>query len=416
VPAATSYRIYRSVDGHTFALLRATTTTRTALSTGMAPGAPAWFRLQATVAGHVTAFSPIVRANSAPLAPTALTVTNVSPTSQRVSWRAATGATAYRVYRASGDGVASLVATTTAAAYTATGLASATAYTWQVRALAGSALSTPSTSALRSTTVAAPVVLGTGGLGEMHLTWGEVVGATSYRIDEYASSAWTSLGTTDDASWHITGLDDATSYSYRVCADGPSGAGPCSATATASTTTPTGPAAPAALVATPAPTSLDLTWTASSGATSYLVYLTEAGQEPESAGSVTNPSAHLTGLPPATTFTVEVRPVSAAGTGYRATTVASTTLVDPAVVVTEVAATWADLSWASVTRATSYTVETWNGSGYSVVATTSDLAYRLGSLTPDTWNFVRVRAHRYAIASAGLAGASLLTQHVVPGL
>ncbi len=68
------------------------------------------------------------------VAPTGVAGTSTSPTSIRVTWTAATGATSYEVQQATGTGAFATVGTVTTTEYTATGLTPETEYRFQVRA------------------------------------------------------------------------------------------------------------------------------------------------------------------------------------------------------------------------------------------------------------------------------------------
>ncbi|QES52296.1 chitinase [Streptomyces venezuelae] len=88
---------------------------------------------------------------------------------------------------------------------------------------------------------------------------------------------------------------------------------------------PQPPAAPTGLTASGATAgSVNLSWTATAGATGYRVH--RAGAEPL---SVTAPSATITGLAPATTYAFQVSAVNAAGESPRSATVSATTTSGP---------------------------------------------------------------------------------------
>ena len=193
-----------------------------------------------------------------------------------MSWTAATdnvGVTGYRIERCQGAGCSSFaqIATTTGATtYTNTGLASATSYSYRVRATDAATLLGPYSNTASATTPAAadttpptaPSSLTATPSGtQIALSWTAAtdnVGVTGYRIERCQSagcSSFAEIATTPGATTYTnTGLASATSYSYRVRAtDAATLLGPYSNTASATTpaaadTTP--PTAPSNLTAT----------------------------------------------------------------------------------------------------------------------------------------------------------------------
>jgi FlaG/FlaF family flagellin (archaellin) len=123
---------------------------------------------------------------------------------------------------------------------------------------------------------AAPTNLAaTGGNGQIVLTWTASGGATSYTVKRasFTGGPYTDFvqpgiaGTT----YTNTGLVNGTTYYYVVSASSANGESSNSAEKSATPQTPPPPAAPTGLTATASSTQVVLTWTASSGATSYTV-------------------------------------------------------------------------------------------------------------------------------------------------
>ncbi|MGO8673121.1 MAG: malectin domain-containing carbohydrate-binding protein, partial [Capsulimonadaceae bacterium] len=115
----------------------------------------------------------------------------------------------------------------------------------------------------------------TGSSGQVALTWSASSGATAYNL--FRSTTSGGEGTTaykaglTTTSYTDTGLTNGTAYYYTVNAVNSYGS---SAQSTQASATPSAsvPAAPTGLTATPGNAQIALSWTASSGATSYNVY------------------------------------------------------------------------------------------------------------------------------------------------
>jgi Glycoside hydrolase family 44/Fibronectin type III domain len=136
----------------------------------------------------------------------------------------------------------------------------------------------PGTTPTATAVPAAPTALAaTAGDQQINLTWTAVSGATSYHVKRATTSGgpYTQVGSPIVTSYSDTGLTNGTNYFYVVSAVNASGesANSSQASGTPASSSPTSsvPAAPTALTATPGNQQISLTWTASSGATSYHV-------------------------------------------------------------------------------------------------------------------------------------------------
>jgi len=114
----------------------------------------------------------------------------------------------------------------------------------------------------------------TAGNAQVSLTWNASTGATSYNVKRSTTSGgpYTRISSPTTASDTDTGLTNGTPYYYVVTAVNSAGESAASSQATATPTTPvTIPAAPTGLQATAGNAQVSLTWSASTGATSYNV-------------------------------------------------------------------------------------------------------------------------------------------------
>ncbi|MCY4248000.1 MAG: fibronectin type III domain-containing protein, partial [Chloroflexi bacterium] len=203
-----------------------------------------------------------------PAAPTSLTTSDFTPTGITLSWTKSTGATAYKVRKASGDAWTNL---NDVATYSFTGLTANTAYTLQVLASNAGGDSAPA-SLSASTLPAVPTGLTTSGITQTAITlnWTKSAGATSYEVQGGTLSSWTDVG--DVATYTFSGLTANTQYNLQVRAKNSDGT-------TAGATTAARTLAQESALSSPSgvntsgitQTSITLNWTKVSAATSYEV-------------------------------------------------------------------------------------------------------------------------------------------------
>jgi hypothetical protein len=107
---ATSYQVLRGAPGGTLAVVGSTGST-TYTDSGRAAGTTYAYAVAAVRKTKVSAPSASITVTTVPLAPTGVTATALSSTSVLVGWGDSRGATAYDVYRATGQGAAAKVFT-----------------------------------------------------------------------------------------------------------------------------------------------------------------------------------------------------------------------------------------------------------------------------------------------------------------
>ncbi|MCM3174284.1 glycoside hydrolase family 6 protein [Paenibacillus sp. MER 99-2] len=170
------------------------------------------------------------------------------------------------------------------------------------------------------TAPAAPTALtASAGNAQVSLAWTASAGATSYSVKRALSPSGpftTIAANVSGTSFNNTGLINGTTYYYVVTAKNAVGESVNSTTATATPVAGvTTPAAPTALTATAGNAQVNLTWTASAGATSYNVKraTSAAGPFTTIAANVSGTSFTNTGLTNGTTYHYVVTAVNTAG-------------------------------------------------------------------------------------------------------
>jgi fibronectin type 3 domain-containing protein len=203
-----------------------------------------------------------------PPVPTGLTVTPVSASQLNVSWAASVGATGYKVYR---GGV--LLTTTIATTLADTGLSSGTSYCYTVSAFnatgSDSATATPACAATNTIAIPTNLTVTAATSTQINMTWTASVGAAGYRI--YKDGAYLKSVTTTSAT--DTGLTASTTYCYSISAFDVANNESARTSQLCATTYGPPPAVPAGVTASAVSTTrVDLSWTASAGASQYKIY------------------------------------------------------------------------------------------------------------------------------------------------
>ncbi len=252
---------------------------------------------------------------------------------------------------------------TSATSLPITGLANATAYTFEILALNASGASVASTTAVLTTTPATPTNFSVQGVSgtEIDLAWTDSTGAAHYQIERSLDGLhnWTTLSGTvapGTQSYHDTGLNPGTSYSYRIEALDAGGASIATAVAAGLTS----PDAPTNLTATPISAGeIDLAWDAMSNADHYIVSVTTGGVTTVLNNHVGTTTYHDLTTTGGTGYTYHVVAVNATGNSSASDTSTVTTVpATPAgFTSTGVSSGEIDLAWTDVAGATDYQVE-----------------------------------------------------------
>ena len=231
VSGATSYKVYRATSQNgTYSLLGSVTVT-SYTNTGAKDGVTYYYKVTAVNDSGESAYSNIVSGQvksvtPKPSAPVVKIGHSASSGKPMLTWNAVSGATSYKVYRAtSQNGTYSLLGTVTTTSYINTGAKDGVTYYYKVKAVnsAGeSAFSNTVSGQSKSVTPkpSAPVVkIGHSATsGKPMLTWNTVDGAASYKVYRATakSGAYSVINTTKALTYTNTGAALGTTYYYKV--------------------------------------------------------------------------------------------------------------------------------------------------------------------------------------------------------
>jgi fibronectin type 3 domain-containing protein len=260
---------------------------------------------------------PITSVPTAPAVPTNVRAEAKSSTSITITWSSVSGATSYDVHYEPNSRQMTKVSTVTGTLYTHNGLQPNTAYKYYVAAKNNIGTSDLSSSNSVTTPLndaagqkpAAPtgVTAAAVSSGSVRLTWSPVQGATSYDVHYTVGSSSNKGFAANVASSPYThsGLQPNTTYKYYVTAINSAGTR-SDFSSSDSVVTPGGPkpAAPTGVTAAVSSSSVRVTWSPVSGATSYDVYCTvdSSSNSKNFVASVTSPPYTHSGLQPNTTY------------------------------------------------------------------------------------------------------------------
>ena len=367
--------------------------------TGLSAGTSYSLQVRAKNTGGETA-APAVSAVTVPAAPTGVAV-DASATTQTaitLEWTKSTGATSYEVQGGTHN---SWHDVGDVALYQFTGLSAGTSYSLEVRAKNASGES-PAAAAVSAVTVpAAPTGVAVDASATTQtaitLTWTKSAGATTYEVQGGTHNSWQDVG--DVATYTFTGLSAGTSYTLEVRAKNASGESPA-ASDTASTLAaqdlvvpPAAPAAPTGVAvdaSATTQTAITLTWTKSTGATTYEV---QGGTHNSwhDAGDVATYT--FTGLSAGTSYSLQVRAKNTGGETAAPAVSAVTVPAAPtgvAVDASSITQTAITITWTKSTGATSYEVQ---GGTHNSWHDVGDVAlYQFTGLSAGTSYSLEVRA------------------------
>ena len=224
VYGATSYRIYRSTSKGSGYSLLGTTTATSYTNTGAKAGTTYYYRVKACNDAGLSPYSNVVSGKvksvtpkpSAPVVKIGNSSTSGKP---MLTWNAVSGATSYKVYRAtSQNGTYSLLGTVTATSYTNTGAKAGVTYYYKVKAVNSAGESAYSNTVSGRATVTTLTMGHSATSGKPMLTWKAVSGAASYKVYRATTKngAYSVINTTKALTYTNTGAALGTTYYYKV--------------------------------------------------------------------------------------------------------------------------------------------------------------------------------------------------------
>ncbi len=225
VSGATSYKVYRSTTKGSGYSLLGTTTATSYTNTGAKAGTTYYYRVKAVNDAGLSPYSNVVSgqaktvAQQKPSAPVVKIGNSATSGKPMLTWNAVSGATSYKVYRAtSQNGTYSLLGTVTATSYTNTGAKAGVTYYYKVKAVNSAGESAYSNTVSGRATVTTLTMGHSSTSGKPMLTWKAVSGAASYKVYRATTKngAYSVINTTKALTYTNVGAALGTTYYYKV--------------------------------------------------------------------------------------------------------------------------------------------------------------------------------------------------------
>ena len=183
VTGAEKYMLYQSTDGSSWSRIK-TVTGNTASISGLKTGQTYQYKVRAYAVSGYGKYSSVLKAQTKTAAPTKLTVSAVSKTSIKLSWKTVFGASKYSVYQSSDGKTWSKVKTVASSSASVTGLTAGKKYQFKVVSVGLCGNSAFSEITKTQTLTDAPAIgkLTSTKAKTATVTWGKVTGAKSYIV------------------------------------------------------------------------------------------------------------------------------------------------------------------------------------------------------------------------------------------
>jgi hypothetical protein len=268
----------------------------------------------------IASFRPEAGQTSGCSSPTGLSTTGITTSSATANWSPVSGAISYDVYYklAASSSWINIANGTTSLSWDLLGMAAGTLFDWRVRANCASGSSQYVQASFSTLSEALscnpPTGISTSGITSSAATanWSAVSGAVSYNVDYKlsTSSSWINIANgTTSLSWSLLGIQESTSYDWRVRANCASGNSSYSQTQF-TTQAPGSCNAPGGLsTSNITSNTATVNWSSVSGAFSYTVEYkpTSSGTWITAASATYSTSVNLYSLSAATTYDWRVK-------------------------------------------------------------------------------------------------------------
>ncbi|HNI43908.1 MAG TPA: fibronectin type III domain-containing protein, partial [Chitinophagales bacterium] len=336
--------------------------------------------------------------------PTSLTASNLQPTTADAAWASVTNANSYNVRYKPATSSVWTTTTTTIPSKTITGLSAFTIYNIQTQAVCSNTQSAYTTSTNFTTpstpTCNAPSSIAASTIGSTTATIGwtaNSAAASGYTVQYKPSSSttWTTVSSSSN-SLNLTGLSTSTAYDVKVMSN-------CSASSTSAysavvnftTLAPSCPIPTNVGNSSLTINSINLTWTATTGASSYTIQYKPSTSTTWTTTTSSTNSKLLTSLSSGTQYNVQVMASCASSNSAYAAVYTFTTPADCGVptnvAVSSITSTSATATWTAISSATSYTIQYKLATATVWSSTTSTTANKaLSGLTAGTTYNVKV--------------------------
>ncbi|PIH58354.1 fibronectin type III domain-containing protein [Paenibacillus sp. LK1] len=345
------------------------------------------YRVRALTDTNTSAWTAILTQSTIPASVSGLTISSVTNAAIALKWNAVTGATGYDLE------IDGMLVSTTATAYTKSGLAANTDHTFRIRSKNAAGVGAWSNLINGTTLLNTPVLKAASEETTIYLAWAEIADATKYEVEADGVVA-----IVNEPSYTHSSLLAGTAHKYRVRALTDTNTSAWTAILTQSTI----PASVSGLtISSVTNAAIALKWNAVTGATGY---------DLEIDGMLVSTTATAytkSGLAANTDHTFRIRSKNAAGVGAWSDLINGTTLLNTPVLKAASEETTINLTWAEIADATKYEVE----ADGVVVATVNEPSYTHSSLLAGTAHKYRVRALTDTNTSAWTA---ILTQSTLP--
>ena len=423
VDGATGYVLMAKAEAGTYEAVFTGVDT-TFKHTGLTGNTTYYYKVKATKAGGESAFSHIVSQKTDLPSPTTPEITIISSSQLDIKWSSVDAATSYVLQSKTDGGTFADVYSGSDTAYSHIGLQSNTIYHYQVKALNATETSVYSADAMSNTDLATPTgqTLVVVSSSQIDVSWSSVSGATGYVL-EYKTSTGSYAGVSGydgtSTSFSHTGLAANATYFYRVKATKTGGESAYSTESSATTKLDVMVAPSLAVVSS---SRIDISWSATTGATGYKLRFKKGSGGSYSYISVgLNTSYSHTDLSANSTYYYSVSAINDETAGdYSAQTNATTKLTTPAKPTLSVASsTQINVSLTAVTGATSYELLfKISGGTYATVPSYNGTSttYNHTGLSPNSTYYYKVKAKNATTESAFSAEANATTKLTTPAV